>query len=306
MSGISLQPNDLVRMLQGRNARLGTTLLNLLLVIWIAAQLAALTWAMLPQPHPQEPLSVMPSGTAGPDNPYIALIEKLPGLHLMGVPSAATPAVATTAPVDAPDTQLRLTLRGALASDDRAGARAIIADSTGKEEQYAIGDTVPGNAELSEVYPDRVILKRSGRYETLRLPNDDSGPGGVRGSAFRAAVPGGLPLARNTPMTPVERLRQIREQIRSSPRSLYSMIRAAPKLDANGNTMGYVVSPGNDPRLFSQIGLQSGDVVLEVNNMSLADPANGARALKSLRDGEQVTVKLLRHGVEQTVSIAAQ
>jgi general secretion pathway protein C len=302
MSGISLQPNDLARLLQGRNARIGVALLNLLLVVWIAAQLAALTWAVLPQSQSQVALPDTHSGTGNLANPYIALIEKLPGLHLMGVPSVAAPA-ATAAPVDAPDTQLRLTLRGALASDNKADARAIIADSSGKEEQYAIGDTVPGNAELSEVYPDRVILKRSGRYETLRLPNDDAGSGGAPLTPGR---PAHLPLARNDAMSPAARLRQIREQIRTRPRSLYGMIRATPKMDANGHTMGYVVSPGRDPRLFSQVGLEAGDVVLEVNNMSIADPANGAKALKSLQDGGQVTVKLLRRGVERTVTIAAQ
>lgn len=302
MSGISLQPNDLVRLLQGRNARIGIALFNLLLVVWIAAQLAALTWAILPQPRSPQARPDTLAGAGKSANPYIALIEKLPGLHLMGEPSVAAP-VASAAPVDAPDTQLRLTLRGALASDNKADARAIIADSSGKEEQYAIGDTVPGNAELSQIYPDRVILKRSGRYETLRLPNDESGAGRAPLSGGRSAT---LPLAGNTAETPAERLRQIREQIMNSPRSLYGMIRATPKTDEHGHTMGYMVSPGRDPRLFNQVGLRPGDVVLEVNNMSLADPANGAKALKSLQEGQQVTVKLLRGGVERTLTIAAQ
>jgi general secretion pathway protein C len=296
MSGISLQSNDLVRLLQGRNAQIGIRVVNILLVIWIAVQLAALTWAVLPQQEPAPaPVTAQP-GNPVQKNPHTALIEQLPGLHLMGVPTSAATTV-TTAPVDAPDTQLRLILRGALASDNKLDARAIIADSGGKEEQYAIGDSVPGNAELSEVYPDRVILKRSGRFETLRLPTDT--PTG--GTGFSRSQP--VPVSVSTP---AERLRQVRAQLQNSPRSLYGMLRATPKLDADGNTVGYVVAPGNDPQLFSDVGLQNGDVVTEVNNMSLSDPANGSKALQSLQNGETVTVKVLRNGAEQMITLDAR
>ena len=83
--------------------------------------------------------------------------------------------VKTVVPAEAPDTRLKLVLRGAFASDDRALSRAIIADPRGKEEHYSVGDALPGNAELSEVHPDKVILKRGGRFETLRLPDERIG-----------------------------------------------------------------------------------------------------------------------------------
>lgn len=301
MTGMTMQVNELARLLQGRHAQTGVRVINILLVILIAAQLASLTWALLPG---QEPLPVPvanKTGTVSQAAPGNAAILQIPELHLMGVPTSAAP-VQAGAPVDAPDTQLRLTLRGALASDNKQDARAIIADSSGKEDQYAIGDTVPGNAELSEVYADRVILKRSGRYETLRLPVDGGTGGGNSSAAPRAMALQGS----NASGTPAERLRQVREQIRSSPNSLYGMIRAAPKEDADGKLTGYVVTPGQDAKLFAQVGLQNGDVVTEVNNLSLADPNNATKALKSLQSGEQVTVKLLRNGVEQTLTIEGQ
>ncbi len=295
MTGISLHSNDLARLLQTRNARLVILLANLLLVVWIAAQLATLTWVLLPQPKQAAAPVVTQPKPSPQSSPQAALVEQLPEMHLMGVPTQEAAAIAN-ASVNAPDTQLKLTLHGALASDDKEQARAIIAEPGGKEDQYAIGDTVPGNAELSEIYPDRVILKRSGRYETLRLP-DENVPGG--------AVTRGLPSARAA-VAPAERLRQVREQIQNSPRSLYGMIRATPQVDENGSISGYVVSPGQDPQLFSQVGLQDGDVVTEVNDMSMSDPANGAKALMSLQSGERVTVKLLRGGVEQMLTLDAQ
>jgi general secretion pathway protein C len=296
MTGISLHSNDLARLLQGRNAQLSIRLVNLLLVVWIAAQLATLTWALFPRQEQAAAPAVTQSKPSPQSSPQSALVEQLPEMHLMGVPTQEASAIAN-ASVNAPDTQLQLTLHGALASDDKEQARAIIAEPGGKEDQYAIGDTVPGNAELSEIYPDRVILKRSGRFETLRLPVDN-GPAGSAPRSLSAVV--------GAAATPSERLRQVREQIQNNPRSMYGMIRATPQVDEDGNISGYAVAPGQDPRLFSQVGLQDGDVVTEVNGMSMSDPANSAKALKSLQGGEQVTVKLLRGGVEQMLTLDAQ
>jgi type II secretory pathway component PulC len=46
--------------------------------------------------------------------------------------------------------------------------------------------------------------------------------------------------------------------------------------------------------------------VTEVNNLSLSDPANGAKALESLQNGETVTVKVLRNGTEQLLTLDAR
>ncbi len=297
MNAMTLQANDLARLLQAPGMQRVTLLVNMLLVIWIAAQLAALTWGVLPQPgNDIEPVApVTRAATPAQRSPGAELISQLPGWHLMGVFVKEAAPVVENAPLDAPDTRLKLTLSGALASDDKRHARAIIAEQGGKEEQYAIGDVVPGNAELSEVYPDRVILKRGGRYETLRLPTDGQSGGNIS------------PLARvQTPATPAERLRTVREDIRSSPRSLYDLARTTQELDDAGNIIGYSVEPGRNAALFEEVGLESGDVIVEVNGLALNEPANGAKALKSLTSGEAVTVRLLRGGQEHTLTLEAQ
>ena len=93
-------------------------------------------------------------------DPGAQLIRELPGWHLMGMVTKQQDPVAVNTPIDAPDTRLKLVLHGVFVSDGSGKARAIIADPKGKEEQYAVGEMLPGNAELSEVYPDRVILQR--------------------------------------------------------------------------------------------------------------------------------------------------
>ncbi|HAR60730.1 MAG TPA: hypothetical protein DCS18_11115, partial [Alcanivorax sp.] len=72
-------------------------------------------------------------------------------------------------PVDAPDTRLSLELLGLFQTRDRDKSSAIIAEKGKDAELFHIGDAIPGNAELEDIYADRVILRRQGRLETLRL-----------------------------------------------------------------------------------------------------------------------------------------
>jgi general secretion pathway protein C len=296
MNSLVLQQADLLKLLQGKQSRYVILAVNLLLVVWVASQLANLTWGMLSPDESGAPVVVAPRAmqTVNPDT---RLISQLPAWHLMGeVQKDAAPGQ-TGVPVDAPDTRLQLTLRGALASDDPVNARAIIGGPRGKDQQYAVGDLLPGNAELSEIYPDRVILKRNGRYETLRLPQDSRPAPGVSART--------VPTARaSAGRSSQQRLVAARQQIRQNPKSLYNLLRAVPKRDKAGKPIGYTLSPGRDAVLFADLGLQNGDVAIQVNDLELSDPANAGKALQALQSGEPVTVKLLRGGQEQILTLA--
>ena len=301
MQTLSLQQADVIRILQSRNARRVIWLLNILLVIWIASRVATLTWDLLAPTEPADPVAVVAESVPAPSNPDRQLISQLPGWHLMGVTAkGSAPVQTSSAPVDAPDTKLKLVLRGLYSSDDQDKGHAIIADPRGKEEQYSIGDMLPGNAELSEVHADKVILQRGGRYETLRLPKDDK-PGNTVSS--RNASPSRSVSTRSS-SSPAQRLKQVRENMRKRPRDLYNLVRATPKKDAQGKIIGYELGVGRDPELFKQAGLQKGDVAIQINDIKLDNPANSARALKSAQSGETVSVTVLRNGQEEVLSLS--
>ena len=299
MSSLALKQADLLRLLQAGNIKYVMLGINLLLVVWIAAQLASLTWGLLAPAAQEAPVVVAAHTTTAQQDRDKQLIGQLPGWHLMGVVARTTEPVKTAVPSDAPDTRLKLTLRGALASDEPDNARAIIADAQGKDEQYSIGDTLPGNAELSEIYPDRVILKRNGRYETLRLPVDTE-PAGTRAVRRTVRPNRRVGATRNTSQ---QRLAAVRQQLRQNPGDMQDMLRASVHTDDAGNMIGYALAPGNDPAMFAELGLMKGDVVVQVNDMRLSDPNNSGRALQALRSGEPVQVKLLRNGQEQLVTL---
>ena len=295
----SLQQADVIRILQSRNTRRFIWVLNILLVIWIASLIATLTWDLLAPSESPEPTAAVNAPVQVQPNKDRQLISQLPGWHLLGVATKGSAPVETNAPIDAPDTSLKLVLRGVFSSDNKGNGHAIIADPQGKEEQYSVGDQLPGNAELSEVHAEKVILKRSGRYETLRLPTDKKS-----GSAVLRQPTSSRPAPQRSSSSPAERLRTVRENLKRRPRDLYNLVKATSKTDDDGNTIGFELGPGRDPELFAQVGLQEGDVAIQINDIKLDNPANSARALKSAQSGATVSVIVLRNGQEQVLSLS--
>jgi general secretion pathway protein C len=76
-----------------------------------------------------------------------------------------------------PKTNLRLTLTGVSAGSGDKAASALIEGPDKSTLLYKVGDSVPGNATLNNIYDDRVVLKRSGRLENLYFPKVSTGGG---------------------------------------------------------------------------------------------------------------------------------
>ncbi len=290
-----MQLNQVIEWLQGPRAEQTARSVALLLGIWLLYRLALLFWQIVPAPEITEPaVEAVSAAPAAAVRPRLDINEVI-GWHLFGAATATEPAPADdSVPVDAPETRLNLILRGVLSSDDKAEARAIIAEPNGTENFFAVGAALPGGAELKEIHADRIILMRAGRYETLRLPKEamdgadissskrDSGP---------AAEVGAL-------------LGKYRDQAAENPRALMDLARAVPAQGSDGRITGFRLFPGNKPALFAQLGLQAGDLVKEVNGVMMDSPMSGAALFKNLRESDQLDLRLERAGEEINLSVA--
>ena len=136
------------------------TIVSVILIVVIAGQLAALLWRTLgsPDQDPEGPVPVVT--TQAPAVDLTAIVNA----HLFGV------AADSGDPSDAPATSANLTLAGTLAGREPEQGWAIIGASGQPARVYATGASLPGGSKLFAVYPDRVILDRSGSRESLLLP----------------------------------------------------------------------------------------------------------------------------------------
>lgn len=271
-------------------------LVLLLLTALLAQSLARLTWDLLPAPTTPATLSMVASGqpVTHTDRTQQAEIARLSQWHLFGVVPKTLPKPTATV-TEAPDTRLNLKLRGVVASSEPTAARAIIADGKGKEESYAIDETLPGNAVLREIYADRVILEYRGRLETLRLPKESTA-GALAPAAKQSAYR--RPVTQASTADNAALLRQYREALTSNPQSLMNLVSVTPVNDeASHQLKGYRIHPGRDKKLLGRFGLKNGDVVTGVNGVPLNNPIKALEIMRDLTTASSVTLEVERNGV---------
>ena len=266
----------------------------LLLVILIGWQLARAAWLLVPGPATPELPPVPPTQRATAPAPAASVsIERILESQLFGVPKAAQEEVVLVEQQDAPDTQLRLELRGTIAATDENRALAIIAERGGNERVYFIGDAIPGGATLHAVYLDRVLLRRAGRLEALRLPRSDESPAPRRTAA---------PPPSRTPVVAPRPTASIQEVVNQNPAALTEIIRPQPVFK-DGRQQGYRVYPGRQRQQFAQLGLRPGDLVTQINGMALDDPARGMEIFRGLAEATSVTLTIDRNGQVEMVTL---
>lgn len=298
MLSITLPQNQFSRHLASFQVSRLVPYVNAILIIWLAWLLAQLTWGLVPS-------SDEPAAVVVPENPVVqrkaARIDErqIAQWHVFGVASSETAEKKPT-PVDAPDTQLNLTLRGLFSSDDSKESLAIIADPRGKEEHYSIGDPLPGGARLSEIHDDRIILERNGRFETLRLPKKKMSLGEAASRSNLSAVPR---QAAPSPAGQASAFNRYRNEIKQNPSAFLNYVRATPARQ-NGKFVGFRLQPGKQRGAMQELGLQPGDIVTAINGVDIDSPAAGMKAMQSLGQGDSVSVTLLRKGQETSMSLA--
>ncbi|HFE32149.1 MAG TPA: type II secretion system protein GspC [Gammaproteobacteria bacterium] len=279
-------------------------LATLLVVVLLAKALASLTWTLLPAPEEGMAGAILPGVVPVQARPASARVSALTieRLHLFGEAEKAAPKPMAKV-VDAPDTRLNLKLRGVLASNNPAIARAIIADGKGQEDAYAVDDKLPGDAVLKEIHGDRIILQYRGRLETLRLPKEANGMAGNR------SVTGGGRNGRSAAAISASSadtgtlLRQYRDALTTDPQSVMDLVRAEPVRDrATGKLKGYRIRPGRDRQLLSRFGLRAGDVVTSINGIPMDNPLKALELMRDVSSLSQISLEVERNGAPQSFS----
>ncbi len=262
-----------------------------ILVLVIAYRLAEMTWIVIPGQRPDSPApEIAPTGASSTSLIVGATFELLANSHLFGVASEQVSLVAPEDIVDAPDTTLNLELFGVQTRESSDVGVAIIASGQGEQNVYSVGDSIAGTnrTTLHAIYEFRVILNRGGRLETLRLPKENSGPTGS--SALRIVRP---PAARGS---------SLRDVISSNATRITEIIRLAPHLEG-GQMIGFRVNPGRDRQAFAALGLEPGDVVIDVNGTVVNDPNRGIAVFEALGETTMANVTVRRNGVTQVIVI---
>jgi general secretion pathway protein C len=246
-----------------------TVLLSLGLVTLLCWQLAYWTWLFL-APAAARPATL---ATTAPDP--ARLLDTIHAAHLFGASGHdAGPAMtqATTA--------LDLKLSGVFAATGKLPAVAIINAGNRGDLPFMNGDTILPGVTLEQVRPDHVVLNRGGVMEKLLL--EQKGPAlALKKTAANLNVrqegKGRFSISRSG-----------LNQVLSDPDQLANTGRVTPVPG-----QGMRVEEAGSGSLMSRFGLQSGDMIRQVNGKPVVQAAD---LLQSYRADGQIRLEGTRNG----------
>lgn len=252
------------------------------LVIYFAIVLANMTWMVAWQdqavPEPGHTLGAATSSQLGD--------RRLASYDLFGRLPGGTPVVEAVRRT-APETRLRLRLEGVLVSERPELSGAIVAGTDGVTAHYRVGETLPGNAELVEVEPGRILIRRNGAFETLTFEDDDSDQLVAQEEDVSS-------------LDPDDFVEQAKARLDAQGAEALVAFGLSPVQD--GATQGYVFNGSN--AMLSALNLQEGDVITAINGYPLGDIEQDRELLESWSTGAQLEIEIERGGARFTVSYA--
>jgi len=273
------------------------------LVIYIAFISANITWFVLSDSNTATVSIVQSHAVDKHDNNQSSFdISKLQALNLFGIYNEKEVEKVEVVQ-DAPQTRLQLTLSGLVASDDVKTAAAII-EHKGKQETYGVGDLILGTrASLERVLMDRVIIKQSGRLETLMLEGFDFKEPAKTISAKTTSrkkrelkKPKSKVLDYRNNKQLSNSAKNLRSDLSSDPGKITDYLRIMPKRKG-GKIIGYSLRPGKKPEFFQLSGLKTGDIAVQMNGFDLVIPSEAAQALAAMKKERDISLLIERNGI---------
>lgn len=279
-----------------------TRFLTGFMVIILAWILGRLVWVAL-QPavapaHWQASAVVVTSASSQ----VRAEVSDILAMNLFGRYQENAPVVEVKQPVkqDAPQTRLSLSLVGLVASTNPQTALAVITHR-GKQNTYGLNEAIDGTrATLQAVYPDRVIIRNSGRDETLMLDGVEFNKAATPVPQARTPEP-----AKSNKQDASSDLGRIKQEILDKPQTLFSYIRLS-QVKRDGELAGYRVNPGKDRALFDAVGLQANDLAVSLNGNDLTDATVMAKLWTELSSATDFTLTVEREGQLHDIYIELQ
>jgi general secretion pathway protein C len=281
----------------------------------VAFKAATLTWRLLYADDVRVVAAPKSAADSAPPAESKALDYGLiSSLHLFGEPiQSATPDVVDV--VNAPKTNLQLTLRGIFQSGPSGANVAIVADSRNVEAPYRVGDKLPGDAVIRKILPYSILLERNGRMETLDLPTEDIQGAGANGGTAAGTDPGlssrtsatgrsrGAPAkGPNRGGAKVDQVGRLPRTLLANPVAINEYLRFEP-VNVNGRLKGYRVEPASEDSLFREAGLQQGDMVVRINGILVSAQDELMKVFQGLGTADHMTLDVDNDGSRRKLEI---
>lgn len=182
-------------------------------------------------------------------------------------------------------------LKGTIAVDEFTGYAIVEEKGKDKQKLYRIGEMI-GSARLIRVTRNTAVLKGGEKEYIMRIK--ETGEGAVSrlaGDSSRTGRPGrGIVLSKKEVEANMGDLESLMSQAVIRPYFV------------EGAQQGFIVSNIVPGSVYQKLGLQNGDVVVDVNNEKLDSPDDILQLMNVMQAGGSVSVNLMRNGKKETVN----
>lgn len=198
--------------------------------------------------------------------------------------------------------ELNLKLYGIVAYASPQDGFALISSNNGPQKVFEKGDEIVKGVNVSEIFPEKVMIDNNGTMQELVLPK--KGVKNVKKSGKRntRANPSLQTKVKNNVASKKQQIRKespdisgFREQVLSNPSKLLEIARATPAM-VNGEFVGFRLQPGHKQKFFKQLGFEPNDILIEVNGIVVDSPSKGAMILGELSQAAELSVIVKRKG----------
>ena len=257
-------------------------LVNTLVVLWLVWLVADAAMPYFRPAAEAELIATTPPVNVTP--PQEIKTGQIANWHLFGIASEK-PVADVQRILDAPETKLKLTLRGIYATDDRLEGYAIIQKPDKQEKHFSVKDSIFELATLEEIYSDRVIISRKGTYETLTLPEE-----------ALLFVPFADKIKKEAEKRSMSTWRK--KFLQRKGMDLIKMFGFEQAYKPSGLVGWRIKSLGEEGvRMLETLDLEDGDIITAVNGKRFAESLEAAKSLKDLKTATQVDIEVDRGGV---------
>jgi general secretion pathway protein C len=191
-------------------------------------------------------------------------------------------------------TTLPLTLIGTAAASDSTQSWAAVQDrDTGTHLVLRQGDSVKDKATVERIEPKRIVLRENGELRELALSDDPP-------VVSRAKTQRNRTAARRTARSTSRRAARAKPPAAPSPpiedplagaAQLFSQANLVPKFE-NGEMVGVQIGNIQPGSTFEAAGIQSGEVITELNGIRIDSQEQSQRALAEMANGDSLNLTI--------------
>lgn len=237
-------------------------------------------------------------------------------LNLFGSVENASQGSTTNQGINAPATRLNLELQGVFKADIKDASTAIIAEKNKKGILYGIGDSLPGNAKLFDIFDDHILIKRGNAVEKLMFEEYAKGTA----SSFNPTQGLKSQASLSRPMQPTQamqrgadgrgrfsstirgtpssqdntnsRIEEYKNRFESDPSSVLAEFGLNSVNESSAE--GYEIQSGLASSYLKRSGLKEGDIILSVNGKPVGNTATDSSLIDQSRGAKRLRIEVKR------------